>query len=163
MIDSLDITDNRIEWWNLETNSNDGGTTPRNYALRMLVNTKWIAYLDDDNYWNINHLHSLMSYLILKPEAKYGFSSFIIDETTPIIAKIPILYRIDTSSIIHQQQLLEKYGYWRTREEAGYSHDWELVSRWNKEPYIKTEEITMHYDSNNEKNCNPQQIYNYYQ
>jgi len=163
LIDSLDINDNRIEWWNLETNSNDGGTTPRNYALRMLVNTKWIAYLDDDNYWNINHLDSLMRHLTLKPEAKYGFSSFIIDETTPIIAKIPILYRIDTSSIIHQQLLLEKYGYWRTREEAGYSHDWDLVSRWNKEPYIKTEEITMHYDSNNKKNCDPQQIYNYYQ
>ena len=162
LIESLDITDNRIEWWNLETNYNDGGTTPRNYALRMLVNTKWIAYLDDDNYWNINHLESLMSHLIFKPTAKYGFSSFIIDETTPIIAKIPILYRIDTSSIIHQKQLLDKYGYWRTREEAGYSHDWELVSRWSNESYIKTEEITMHYDSNNEKNCNPLQIYNYY-
>ena len=162
LMENSEIYDKRIEWWNLETNNNDGGTTPRNYALRMLVNTKWIAYLDDDNYWNINHLNSFMSQFLIKTEAKYGFSSFIIDEEIHILATKPLLYRIDTSAIIHQYELLKKYGYWKTREEAGYSHDWEFVSRWKNESYIKTEQFTLHYDSNNQENCNPEKIYNYY-
>lgn len=160
-MESLNIDDTRIEWWNLESNHGSGGAIPRNYALRMLVNTKWVAYLDDDNYWEFDHLNNIMELLNKNPDATYGFSSFIIDEETHILATKPLKYRIDTSAIVHDYNLLIKYGYWKTQQEAGYAHDWELVSRWGKETYVATEKFTLHYDSQ-QSGCNAQEIYNYY-
>lgn len=154
--------DYRIEWWNLEKNYNDGGTTPRNYALRMLLNTQWVTYLDDDNYWDIEHLDIFMNHIQSKPGVSYGFSSFVINDETHILSTKPLLYRIDTSAIIHKNSLLQKYGYWKTRKEAGYSHDWELVSRWDKEEYFATQKYTLYYYNDDSNKCHPELIYNYY-
>ena len=55
--------DPRVRWWNLEHNGNDSGATPRNYALKMMVRTELVAYLDDDNYWEPDHLKTLFEVL----------------------------------------------------------------------------------------------------
>jgi hypothetical protein len=37
---------------------------------------------------------------------------------------------IDTSCVLHQKELIRKYGPWKSQTEVGYAHDWELFRRW---------------------------------
>lgn len=160
--------DPRIRWWNLAENSNDSGATPRNYALRKLVRTDLVAYLDDDNLWEPNHLETLVKAL-KDNNTDYAFSSFVLEdvnddlsrrEIAKIICKEPKLYRIDTSAILHKYELIEKYGYWMSGK-TRYSHDWELVSRWAKHPWVATELATVRYTVDFNR-CNPKSLYEYY-
>lgn len=152
--------DRRIHYWNLPENTKEGGTTPRNYALRMLVTTDYVAYLDDDNYWLPSHLSSLWAKMkpSTSPEAAAGasdisfvFSSFT-SESYTIRCKEPVRYRIDTSCILHKRSLLEKYGYWRKQSEVGYAHDFEFVSRWvqGNEPWAATHQPTLWYQNSHQ-------------
>ena len=47
---------------------------------------------------------------------------------------------------MHRKELLERHGYWKTREEAGYAHDWELVSRWKGYKWRATGKATLNYN-----------------
>ena len=149
--------DHRIHYWNLPENTKEGGTTPRNYALRMLVTTEYVAYLDDDNYWLSDHLSSLWALMNASgsdessKSASFVFSSFT-SEVFQIICKEPIRYRIDTSCILHKRSLLEKYGYWRKQSEVGYAHDFEIVSRWvgGKEPWAASKKPTLWYQNSHQ-------------
>jgi GT2 family glycosyltransferase len=137
----------RFRWWNLDKNYKDGGVTPRNYALRRLTRTPWITYLDDDNVWLSEHLECLMNALNEKPSATYAISSFIMDngkDKVTIMCNEPKKYRIDTSSFIHHQSLIKKYGYWK---DVPCARDWLLVSRWNLEVWAKTDRVTMLYSA----------------
>jgi len=142
--------DPRIRYWNLPENTKEGGTTPRNYALKMLVTTDYVAYLDDDNYWLPDHLSSLWS--AMHPEdpepIMFAFSSFTSGEFT-IRCKEPIRYRIDTSCVLHRRSLVEKHGYWKKQSAVGYAHDFELVSRWVEagERWAATEKATLMYEN----------------
>jgi len=143
----------RIRWWNLSENSGAGGARPRNYALKQLVTTNYVAYLDDDNEWKPNHLQSLYSALTAKPSTMFAFSSFFVEkENIKILCSLPRLYRIDTSCLLHKTELLQRYGYWRTHVEVGYAHDWELVSRWvkNQEEWVATKLFTLNYNNANQ-------------
>ena len=139
----LEETDRRIKWWNLSKNNGPGGTVPRNYALKTLATGHWIAYLDDDNQWRKDHLESLIL-AVGEYGADYGISSFTMNDI-PIYCKEPMRYRVDTSSVLHKASLLKKYGYWKTREEVGYAHDWELVSRWKDHSWAATNLPTLLY------------------
>lgn len=150
--------DPRIRWWNLDVRYNDGGTTPKNYALRTCLRTNLVAYLDDDNEWKENHLESLMA--IMDPTVAYAFSSFSMDEYT-VLCREPKLYRIDTSALLHRKELLDKYGYWRTHKDVGYAHDFELVSRWTNETYAASLKPTLIYSSEGSLN-NPRLIWEAY-
>jgi glycosyltransferase involved in cell wall biosynthesis len=138
--------DPRIRYWNLPENTKEGGTTPRNYALKMLVTTDYVAYLDDDNTWRPNHLETLWRKMMENPSQQFVFSSFQSGEYT-IRCKEPIRFRIDTSAILHKRTLLEKHGYWRTQTEVGYAHDFELVSRWKDEVWGATLLPTLIYNN----------------
>lgn len=160
--------DPRLIWWNLAENSNDSGATPRNYALRSIVRCEYVAYLDDDNFWEPNHLETLVTAVIEK-KADYAFSSFILEEAEDIktrkrIASIiclePKLYRIDTSALLHKFSLVEKYGYWMSGKIL-YSHDWELVSRWKDHSYVATGLPSLHYTVDLKK-CSPKLLYEAY-
>lgn len=155
----LEYTDNRIKWWNLTNNSNDSGATPRNYALKMMASGKYIAYLDDDDYWTKDHLELCINIFKSNSNISYVFSSFQMG-MYPIIAVEPKLYRISSSALIHKYDLLEKYGYWSCHL---YTHDWDLVSRWvtNKEIYGITKKITMIYEVN-PRHVNAKGIYEAY-
>ena len=150
----------KIIWWNLYKNYNDGGTTPKNYALRMCLRTELVTYLDDDNYYEPNHLESLYNLFKNNDKIQYAFSSMVMGEYK-IKCKEPKLYRIDTSCIMHKKDLLDKYGYWRTHKDVGYAHDFELVSRWSNEKYDSTGEFTMIYNLEGSRN-NARAIYEYY-
>jgi glycosyltransferase involved in cell wall biosynthesis len=154
---------NKIRWWNLSNNSNNGGTTPKNYALRTSVRTNLVCYLDDDNSYTDTHLESLVNKFKNDDELSFAFSSMRMGEYD-ILCKEPKLYRIDTSTFMHKKSLLEKYGYWKSHAEAGYSHDYEIVSRWVKgnEKWAATEEITMIYNMETGSQNNPKFIYEVY-
>ena len=153
----------KIRWWNLDKNYKDGGTTPKNYALRNCVRTQWVAYLDDDNFWEKTHLEELIKSVHSSEnpeEINFAFSSLVMGKYT-IICKEPKLYRIDTSCIMHRYKILIKYGFWKKPQEVGYAHDWELVSRWKNEKYAATMKPTVIYNLENSLN-NPKKIYEAY-
>jgi O-antigen biosynthesis protein len=140
--------DPRIKFFNLKTNHGAGGAVPRNFGLN-LARGKYIAYLDDDNIWTHNHLETLYAAIIEK-NVKYAFSSFrMVEEdgssSAEIICEEPRKFRIDTSAVMHERSLLDKYGGWKDRNEAGYAHDWEFISRWKDESWAATKRITMVY------------------
>lgn len=135
--------DPRIKWYNLLKNTRDSGTSPRNYALKRMVSGDLVAYLDDDNTWDTNHLRSLYDALCgyageqsvrkrKSLKSSFALSSFIMivspKEEYKIIVREPKKYRVDTSAILHQYHLLNTYGYWDYQDKL--AHDWELVDRW---------------------------------
>ena len=125
----------------------------------MCLRTELVCYLDDDNYWTQDHLDGLVQ-LFNDNKIQYAFSNMIMDEFQ-IRCREPKRYRIDTSSIMHRAILLKRYGYWRSHAEVGYAHDWELVSRWEKEPYATSDRFSLIYQTNGSFN-NPEAIYRYY-
>jgi glycosyltransferase involved in cell wall biosynthesis len=136
--------DARVRHWNLPEHHGDSGASPRNYALKAMARGLLIAYLDDDNEWEPEHLSSLVSLLAGAPEATFAFSSFQIDGE-PITCRRPRRYQIDTSALLHKRFLVERFGYWRPPDVAGYAHDWELVARWEGEPWVASLLPTVRY------------------
>jgi hypothetical protein len=55
--------------------------------------------------------------------------------------------QIDTNALLHRRFLLERFGYWRGPGETdwGRAHDWELVSRWQDEPWVASLKPTVLY------------------
>lgn len=138
----LEYNDSRIKWWNQERNYNNYGITPRNYALKLMTSGKYIAYLDDDDYWTKDHLESIMVLFRERNELSFVFSSFQVGEY-PIICKKPVLHRIKTSTLAHKYDIVEKYGYW-TRDENN-PPELELVTRWKKNhaTFASTKKVTV--------------------
>lgn len=120
--------DPRVRTLNLPRNHGAGGAVPRNYGI-VLAAGGLIAYLDDDCAWKPDHVSSL--YRSLRDQgAEFAFSSMEVEGEDLGFAE-PKQGSIDTSCILHRKRLIEKHGFWKTRDEAGtYSHDWEIVSRW---------------------------------
>jgi glycosyltransferase involved in cell wall biosynthesis len=152
-----DYSDPRIRWYNLSDRYGPGGATARNYALKYMCNTELIAYLDDDNYWEQNHLESLMK---IMGDNDFVFSSINFDGEICICDE-PKLYRIDTSALLHKRQLLLDRGYWRERPSVGYAHDWELVSRWLEYKWEASLQPTLNFD-NQYSNQNVKAMIGYY-
>jgi glycosyltransferase involved in cell wall biosynthesis len=138
----------RVRVFNLPKNHGAGGAVPRNYGI-MQAAGQLIAYLDDDCTFLPDHLSTLYA-KISSGEFSYALGSFRMVEpdgskSVDIICDRPRLYRVDTSAVMHKKSLVRKFGYWRDRIEATYSHDFEFVSRWKDEPYAISDKITMIY------------------
>ncbi len=131
-----------IIWYNLEENYGAGGAIPRNYALKNLATGRYITYLDNDNTIEPTHIEDLYNAM---QGVDYAFTDMNWDGRI-LKCKEPKRYRIDTSSIMHSKELLDIYGYWQTREQAGYSHDWELVERWKDRTWKATGKSTLNYN-----------------
>lgn len=110
---------------NLPMNHGAGGAIPRNYGI-MLSSSGLIAYLDDDNEWEPNHLSSLYCHL---GDAEYSVSSMSVDGNIRLCDVVE-KFKVDTSAVLHKKSLVERFGWWKNRDEVGYAHDWEFVSRW---------------------------------
>ncbi len=151
-------SDSRIRYHNLIENFNDGGATPKNYALRVMVRTDLVCYLDDDNVFKSNHLSSLLEAV---KDKQFAITGIEIGEYN-IRCLTPKLYRIDTSSFIHRMSLIHKYGYWKTHKDAGYCHDYELVSRWKNETYGTTGKITLVYNTETRTRNEPKKVFETY-
>jgi glycosyltransferase involved in cell wall biosynthesis len=142
--------DHRFKYFNLLTNGGPGGHLPRNYALKMLISTKWVAYLDDDNSWLPNHLEHLVEEIKNDCELEFVYSSMIIDGKE-IIFDIPKRGRIDTSCVVHRFDLLVKNNVlWKNRIEGFYWHDWtffnEVTSQFNCK-WKSTKKCTLLYST----------------
>jgi glycosyltransferase involved in cell wall biosynthesis len=135
--------DERIRFWNFRENNGAGGAVPRNYAL-YVSQTEWIAYLDDDNTWEPDHLQNFMNVVEKEPDVKYVFSSFKVDGDE-MITDVPVKGSLDTSCMFHRRDLIYKYGLWKNREEGGYAHDYEFFSRFLDEKWVATKNPTMNY------------------
>lgn len=138
--------DKRFKYYNLLHNYGPGGAVPRNYAIKMMCSSNWIAYLDDDNEWKPNHLEHLVQTYKENKEVQFIFSSMIIDGKELLFDE-PKLGRIDTSCVMHRFDLCVKYGLWKDRIEGGYAHDWEFFSRWKDEKWIATKQYTLLYNT----------------
>lgn len=162
----------KIRWMNLTKNHGSGGAVPRNYALKMLVNTRYVAFLDDDNVWLPDHLKNAMECFVSsdggEEDLAFVFSDFAVGDSIDSAMKAasesaasagsasgiikcvePKKGRIDTSTVVFKSYLLRKYGLWKNREEGGYAHDWELFSRWvaGGERWKSTGRCTMAYST----------------
>lgn len=126
-----------VRYWNLSTNANhdSSGYACRNYALRMLKASDWVAYLNDGDTWLPNHLSSIVH--ASKNDAVYAFSSFVQGENS-VSCTEPRLSSIKTSCLMHLVHLVQLHGYWKSQSEVGCSNDWELVSRWSLEKWVAT-------------------------
>lgn len=86
-----------------------------------------------------DHLSTIANSIARFPSAKVHYSSFRVckderDSTGRIIVSNRVVKgRVDTSCVVHARELLKTYGLWKDRNEGGYAHDFEFVSRWNEE------------------------------
>jgi glycosyltransferase involved in cell wall biosynthesis len=120
----LAFDDARVRVVNLPRNHGAGGAVPRNYGI-MLAAGGIVAYLDDDNEWLPDHVASVYEAM---RAADAGFSSMQVDGRD-LGFRRPELQGIDTSCVLHRRSLVGPHGWWRSREEAGYAHDWEFLRR----------------------------------
>lgn len=137
-------TDPRVRYSNLHDHYGDSGASPRNFALKVMARGDLIAYLDDDNAWRPRHLELLLLALH-RSQASFAFASLDLDGEH-IMCRSPRRYQIDTSGLIHRRYLLERFGYWRPAHQTDWAHDWELVSRWDGEPWAATLAPTVVYN-----------------
>jgi glycosyltransferase involved in cell wall biosynthesis len=136
----------RIRWWNLSEHKHQWGAISRNYGLRMLAKTDWVAYLDDDNTWLPSHLASLRKAANANPKARGVFASFLV-QGKPIPCTSLCFGRVDASSFMHKRDLASQFGFWPT--EASYANDWAFVDKWKDEPVAFTHEATLVYSTLN--------------
>lgn len=136
----------RVRIFNLATNHGAGGAVPRNHAIAA-AGGLLIAYLDDDNTWKPDHVSSLYEALRVN-DAAFAFSSMEV-KGIDLGFKEPKEGTIDTSCVLHWKHLISTHGNWKNREDGGYAHDWEFVSRWVKagEKWTATGKPTLIYNS----------------
>jgi len=138
------IIDPRFKFYKMPVNFGSAGWGPRNFAL---LNTKHdlIAYLDDDNWYEPNHLESLYE-SIKDKDMSYTGTRIYNDKYIPVFERIhpfkPKKGYIDTSEILHRRKLIDIYGYWRKVKKG---NDWDLVSRWKEFTYTHTNKITLNF------------------
>jgi glycosyltransferase involved in cell wall biosynthesis len=138
----------RVRGINLPRNHGPGGAVPRNVGI-LAAAGQWIAYLDDDNTWDPDHVSTVMA-AVRDAGASWGFSSMRVPDGTDLGFSEPAPGRIDTSCVVHAKRLFDAYGPWRSLQETGeYAHDWELFSRWvaNGEPWAATGNPTLRYNT----------------
>lgn len=122
-----------VRWFNLQQDTPPHGIhAALNYGLKALAPSHWIAYLESGDEWRPSHLSSLMALVQEEPRRTFAFSSLAAGGGGVLLCTEPKLYRVSTSTLLHHRSLVEKYGAWRSQEDAGVAHNYELVSRWTR-------------------------------
>jgi glycosyltransferase involved in cell wall biosynthesis len=96
--------DSRIRWWNLESRHDVNLAVARNYALRMLLNTNFVAYLNDNHVWKNNQLSILIKAINLDNSTYQYVYNYDMENT------------ININNVLHRKDILEQCGYWRPDE-----------------------------------------------
>ncbi len=140
-------TDSRFKVFDLPINFHGCGWGPRNFALQN-TDHEYIAYLDDDNWYEPTHLEVLYKTLTDK-NVDYVFTATNLYniqgvKTGERNAPAPAYCAIDTSEVMHKRYLIEKFGGWHYIPECC---DWELIQRWvqNNVPWAHTRQFTLNY------------------
>lgn len=144
----------QIVWCNIARPFSDkGGAPPRNKGIHM-SRSKYLAYLDDDNYWYPDHLENLIK--LIESDPSLSFVICAIENRDKMDPNIVTGIRrsdemkraiIDTSCILHKRELINKYGIWKTVQQGGFANDWEIVHRWirGNEKWLAHPEATLVY------------------
>jgi GT2 family glycosyltransferase len=106
----------------LDPAAHDWGSSPRNLGL-LLAKGDLIAYLDDDNEWERDHLDSLVWAI---GSADFAFSDMrIMEENRTIGTGKPEYSHIDTSCLLHRRGPISTH--WPS---GPYEADWQVVQSW---------------------------------
>ena len=133
----------------------DTGAACRNYGLRV-TSSPWIAYLDDDNWWEPTHLETLLNVAngSAAAFALSGIKIWAVSETDQFKDEVYLMdirprrprhMQVDSSSFLHERRLIELYGPWGAT--GAVDQDWEIISRWlrAKEAWAVTGKLTLNY------------------
>jgi hypothetical protein len=141
--------DERFRFFCLNINFAGGGWGPRNFAM-MNTSHPLIAYLDDDNWYEPEHLESLVGAL-QEDCADLAFTGSNLYRGSSLVGHRfqkhpPSFGRIDTSEILHRRELIARSGGWRDNRFYGPT-DWDLVKRWLESglKWVHTGRITVNY------------------
>jgi hypothetical protein len=141
--------DQRFRFFCLSTNFGGGGWGPRNFII-MNTSHPLIAYLDDDNWYEPDHLESLVQ-VLLDSGADLAFTGTTFYRDSLVVGhrfhnRPPFLGGIDTSEILHRRELIARSGGWRDDRLYGPC-DWDLVERWMRfgVKWAHTGKITVNY------------------
>lgn len=139
--------DNRFNFFTLPNHCSGAGWGPRNFAI-MNTSHNLIAYLDDDNWYEPDHLESLYN-LILNNNVDLAYTGTRLFDSNynkigeRIHPEMPKAGYIDTSEIMHKRYLINKYGGWRYVPKC---NDWDIVSRWVPNiTWAHTNKITLNF------------------
>jgi len=139
------IKDERFFFHSLPTNCGGAGWGPRNFAI-MNSSHDLISYLDDDNWFEPDHLESL--YNLIQDDVDMAYSGTrLYDKDMKIVGErvhphAPKAGYIDTSEMMHRRSLIYKYGGWRWVQKC---NDWDIVSRWKDIRWAHTNKITLNF------------------
>jgi len=95
-------------------------------------NNEWICFLDDDNFWEANHLQLLADEALAYPGATMiGTDLLFIGVKNPDY-RHRLKCRLqpqqcDIGSFMIKKELFDKYGYFRPRPRRKITFDWELL------------------------------------
>jgi len=139
--------DSRFKYFNLPYHCGYSGWGPRNFAITNSENDL-IAYLDDDNWYEPDHLQSL--YEAIKEnnaDLAYTGSRLINKNNEVVLERVhpfePKAGYIDTSEMLHKRWLINRYGGWRRVNKGS---DWDIVSRWLPNlSWCHTNKITLNF------------------
>jgi glycosyltransferase involved in cell wall biosynthesis len=95
--------DRRFRWWKMYNIHNDRGVTCKNYALRSLIRTDYITYIEEDEYWFPEHLTNLKNALDQSPR------DFVVIDSK--------FSNLKNKSLIHKRDILYEKGFWNTQAE----------------------------------------------
>lgn len=131
-------SDDRIIYHRLDTNSG-AHSKPKNIGSR-LASAKYVAYLDDDNWWEKDHLQALVKALEANPEISFAYCDRVIHAKgqkpgmPPSVDWHPAFLQqqnyIDTSDVLIRKEALEDVGGWD--EGLKKFADWNLWIRLSK-------------------------------
>jgi len=126
----------------------------RNFCL-LNCELDLVAYLDDDNWWEENHLELLYKTLSEK-DVQFAFTGTQMwrngeRQHTRVDTRPPHYCGIDTNEILHRRELVLRYGGWRANPKSTqeyFVNDWDLVQRWmqNNVPWAHTGVVTTNYN-----------------
>lgn len=139
--------DPRFKFYILPIHLSGAGWGPRNFAI-LNTNHKYIAYLDDDNWFEKNHIELLYKSITSNNYDMAYTGTNVYDQNYNLVTKrlhnqAPASGQIDTSEIMHTRDIIHKYGGWRYVKKC---NDWDLISRWGEDvKWIHTNEITLNF------------------
>lgn len=119
------IHDSRVRYWNLShetTKPTENLVVCRNYALRMLVSTKWVTYAGEQPWDNPKHIATMIASARKTDPDIVLFSN----DGSPK-NKRPTQDSIRAHHLLHKRSLLEAYGYFQN---SSTDPAWDLIDRW---------------------------------
>jgi glycosyltransferase involved in cell wall biosynthesis len=171
------IEDHRIR---LIQQKNQGVSTARNHGIKIAKN-EWIALLDGDDLWEVNHLEEIEKMMQKFPDEKVYVTSFEYSDKRPMF-KYPrknTVFKIDnyfkealrenlmwTSIVVANKECFDKVGYFNVVLSRGEDLDlWARLAREYR--IIKSSMITAIYRIEAENrssatfNINKSRVFNY--